>query len=292
MVRDNTTSMHVLPIECKQFSFLKVGHTLGYGFLMLFVIHYVLYRITRERIDTANETKWKFGPFCWFVFSTVGWPGSQRQCLKIISMTCADTEMGTTTIFERVETDMEMHHLQYKSTTDAQEDRYMIHIPAPTNHTPVVTRCFSENPWRSYLTNPPVPTNQYIYQPLHHLRLLRSAPPVLAEFPDFLSPKEVRKCRRSPHLIHGRSRWRLFKKGASKKDGVPIMEPFLFMLLSHILKMHVFLGHLNKPKGGHHYFQFVEEYSERRMKRGISGCAGHDVRRQSNFSILYHQGKV
>ena len=137
-----------------------------------------------------------------------------------------------------------------------------------------------------------MPTNQYIYQPLHHLRLLRSAPPVLAEFPDFLSPKEVRKCRRSPHLIHGCSRWRLFKKGASKKDGVPIMEPFLFMLLSHILKMHVFLGHLNKPKGGHHYFQFVEEYNERRMKRGISGCAGHDVRRQSNFSILYHQGKV
>ena len=104
MVGDKTTSMHVLPIECKQFSFLKVGHTLGYGFLMLFVIHYVLYRITRERIDTANETKWKFGPFCWFVFSTVGcWPGSQRQCFKVISMTCADTEMGTTTIFERVE---------------------------------------------------------------------------------------------------------------------------------------------------------------------------------------------
>lgn len=69
MVGDKTTSMHVLPIECKQFSFLKVGHTLGYGFLMLFAIQYVLYRITREDIDIANETKWKFGPFCWFVFS-------------------------------------------------------------------------------------------------------------------------------------------------------------------------------------------------------------------------------
>lgn len=36
---------------------------------MLFAIQYVLYRITREDIDIANETKWKFGPFCWFVFS-------------------------------------------------------------------------------------------------------------------------------------------------------------------------------------------------------------------------------